>query len=86
VIFAPVTLLALIEKHPHRFKKQALASILSGFGVNLVFFTGGLIYPEYIEIKASFIPAFIVATLVLITGILIKREKHDKERDKTRLL
>ena len=85
VIFAPVTLLALTNKHPQIYRKQALASLLSGFGVNLVFFFGGLLYPEYIEIKASFIPAFIAATLVLLAGLIIKRIKHDEKRDKATL-
>lgn len=83
VIFAPVTLLALLNKHPYKYYKQALASVMSGFGVNLFFFIGGLLYPEYIEIKASFIPAFLVASLVLLAGIFIKRENNDKKRDKT---
>lgn len=77
VIFAPITLLALSHKNPWKYRKAALASILSGFIVNLVFFVAGLAWPQAIEIKASFIPAFIVAALVLITGILIKNKDHD---------
>jgi hypothetical protein len=50
-----------------------------------VFFIGGLLYPDHIEIKASFIPAFVVSALVLLMGVFIKRKKYDKGRDKTKL-
>jgi SSS family solute:Na+ symporter len=81
VIFAPITILALSIKEVWRYKKLALASIVSGFIVNLVFFIAGMLYPEQIEIKASFIPAFIVASLVLLFGIIIKNRVHDSGRD-----
>lgn len=81
VIFAPITVLALSNKNPWKYRKLALASVLSGFMVGLVFFIGGLIYPEQIEIKASFIPAFIVASLVLMLGMLFKNKFYDTERN-----
>ncbi len=81
VIFAPITVLALSNKNPWKYRKLALASVLSGFMVGLVFFIGGLVYPEQIEIKASFIPAFIVASLVLMLGMLFKNKFYDTGRD-----
>jgi SSS family solute:Na+ symporter len=82
VIFAPITLLALSIKDVWRYRKLALASIASGFVVNLGFFIAGLLSPEHIEIKASFIPAFIVASLVLLLGVIIKNTIYDTGRDK----
>jgi len=73
VIFAPITFLALIRKNVREYRKLALASILSGFIVNIGFFIAGILVPEKIEIKASFIPAFIVAALVLLLGVIGKR-------------
>jgi len=81
VIFAPITVLALVSKNPRKYRKQALGSILSGFMVSLAFFIAGLLYPEVIEIKASFIPAFIVASLVLLAGIFVKNKFHDTGRN-----
>jgi len=81
VIFAPITILALSSKNPWRYKKVALTSILSGFVVNLGFFTAGMFYPEQIEIKASFIPAFIVASLVVLLGLIKKPKLNEAERD-----
>ena len=81
VIFAPITILALSSKNPWRFRKIALASILSGFVVNLGFFTAGMFYPEQIEIKASFIPAFIVASLVVLLGLVFKPKENGSGRD-----
>ncbi len=82
VIFAPITLLALSIKDAWKYRKLALASIVSGFVVNLGFFIAGLLSPENIEIKASFIPAFIVASLVLLLGVIIKNMMYDTGRDK----
>ena len=80
VIFAPITILALMHKNPWKYSKLALASILSGFMVNLVFFIGGLLFPEVIEIKASFIPAIVVASLVLVFGVILQSKIYDTER------
>ena len=82
VIFAPITILALSIKDAWRYRKLALASILSGFIVNLCFFIAGILYPEQIEIKSSFIPAIIAATLVLLIGLIIKIKLIDTGRDK----
>jgi hypothetical protein len=76
VVFAPITILALSNKNSRQYKKLALLSILSGFAVNLVFFIAGIIYPELIEVKASFIPAFLTASIVLLTGMAIKRNSR----------
>ena len=81
VIFSPITLLALIRKNAWEYRKLALASILSGFIVNIGFFIAGLLVPEIIEIKASFIPAFIVAAVVLLGGVIIKNKLNDTGRD-----
>ena len=81
VIFAPISILAIRNKDSVKYRKLALASILSGFIVNLGFFAGGIMFPESIEIKASFIPAFIVATLVLLIGMMIKNKTYDTGRN-----
>lgn len=85
VIFAPITILALSKKDVGKYKNLALASILSGFIVNLVFFAGGILFPEIIEIKASFIPAFIVASLVLLLGMLIKNNIYGSGKTQTKI-
>ncbi|MBE0636984.1 MAG: sodium:solute symporter family protein [Bacteroidales bacterium] len=69
VIFVPVTFLALIRKEVHHFKHAALASISAGFIVNLFFFILGLLRPEIFEPKSSFIPAFLVALVVLLIAV-----------------
>ena len=81
VIFAPITIMALSMKDAWRYRKLALASILSGFIVNLCFFIAGILFPEQIEIKASFIPAIIVASLVLLIGLFIKIKLLDTGKD-----
>lgn len=81
VIFAPVTLLALRNKYAAQYRYYALASIIAGFIVNLVFFAAGMIFPDKIEIKASFIPAFLASMLVLLAGLIIKPKSNDTTRD-----
>ena len=68
-IFAPITLFALVSKNAYRFRKAALASILSAFVVNLVFFSLGVALPDQFEAKSSFIPAFLTAIVVLWIGV-----------------
>lgn len=72
-LFVPITLFALISKNAIQHRKVALASILSGFCVNTVLFTWGIISPEEFSAKSSFIPAFIVAAIVLIIGVNINK-------------
>ena len=74
VIFVPVTFLALIKKDVIKYKKAALSSILSGFFVNLGFFIYGIVSPEQFQAKSSFIPGFIIALIVLLIGISIKKK------------
>jgi len=81
VIFAPITIMALSMKDAWSYRKLALASILSGFIANVCFFIAGILYPEQIEIKASFIPAIIVASLVLLIGLIIKIKLLDTGKD-----
>jgi len=76
VIFVPITFLALIKKNVYRYRKIAVASIISGFVVNLFFFSWGTLYPEQFEPKSSFIPAFIVASLVLMAGIWFGKRRQ----------
>lgn len=75
VIFVPITILALIKRQVHQYKKVALASVVSGFVINLVLFVYGLINPEVFEPKSSFIPAFLVALVVLLAGMHFTRLK-----------
>ena len=76
VIFVPITLLAFIKKDVYGYRFAAISSILSGFLVNLAFFIFGIINPEKFEPKASFIPAFIVAAIVMIIGILFSKKDN----------
>ena len=76
VIFVPTTLLALTKEKVSDYKHLAFASILSGFGVNLIFFIWGVVNPESFEPKSSFIPAFLTASLVLLVGYFIKTKTH----------
>ncbi len=76
-LFVPVTLFALIDKKASQYNKIALYSILSGFVVNLIFFLYGLLFPEYFQAKSSFVPGFIVSTLVLWAGVKIAKRKKE---------
>jgi len=72
-IFAPITLFALINKDAFTYRRVALASILIAFFVNLILFTYGILLPEHFQAKSSFVPAFIVGSLVLFIGVKIAR-------------
>jgi Na+/proline symporter len=78
-IFVPVTYLALSSKNPYQYRSAAAWSIVSGFVVNLVFFVIGIVSPEVFEAKSSFIPAILVAGLVLIIGVSIKKRSIKKK-------
>ena len=69
VIFVPVTFLALIRDDVYKYHRIAVYSIISGFIVNLFFFVWGTLFPLQFQAKSSFVPAFIVASLVLIIGM-----------------
>jgi hypothetical protein len=75
VIFVPVTFLALIKDDVYKYRIAAIYSIISGFTVNLFFFVYGTVAPGQFQAKSSFIPAFIVASVVLLIGIKIKKSK-----------
>lgn len=75
VIFVPITFLALIKSHVYPYRKIAVISIISGFVVNLLFFTWGMLAPDQFQSKSSFIPAFIVASIVLTLGILLHKKR-----------
>ena len=74
-IFAPITFFALTRKDAFNYRKAALASILSAFVVNICFFTWGILYPDQFQAKSSFVPAFIVAIVVLLIGVLLTKKK-----------
>ncbi|RLD49269.1 MAG: hypothetical protein DRI88_00840 [Bacteroidetes bacterium] len=74
-IFAPITLFALTSKKAFAYRKVALTSILTAFVVNLALFIYGIMAPEHFQAKASFIPAFILGSLVLVIGVLISKPK-----------
>ncbi|HZK07192.1 MAG TPA: sodium:solute symporter family protein [Bacteroidales bacterium] len=76
VIFVPVTVAALTHRSVHRWRMAALYSILSGFLVNLGFFIWGIAAPAQFEAKASFIPGFLVALIVLLVGMTIERRRQ----------
>jgi solute:Na+ symporter, SSS family len=78
-IFAPITLFALVSKNAFAYRKAALASILVAFFINFALFTYGTLYPELFQAKTSFVPAFIVGSLVLFIGVkMTKRESFEK--------
>jgi len=74
-IFAPITLFALISKNAFAYRKVALASILIAFFINLILFIYGILYPDQFQAKSSFVPAFIVGSLVMFIGVLISKPK-----------
>jgi hypothetical protein len=45
--------------------------------VNLFFFTWGTIAPVQFEPKSSFIPAFLVALIILLAGYFIQQRNSD---------
>ena len=75
-IFVPIALLALVKKDAHRFRKAALASLITGFTVNLAFFIYGLVNPEQFEAKSSFVPGVIIGTLTLLIGMRFWKEER----------
>ncbi|MCF6342769.1 MAG: hypothetical protein L3J31_08200, partial [Bacteroidales bacterium] len=79
-LFAPITFFALIRKNVYRYRKVALASILSAFVLNVALFTWGILRPEQFSAKSSFIPAFILAALVLIVGVAITKKNGGRAR------
>jgi len=76
VIFVPITFLALIKDNVYQYRKTGVLSVISGFVVNLVFFVWGSISPEQYEPKSSFIPAFIIASIVLVIGVVSQNRKN----------
>ena len=74
VIFVPITFLALIRKEVYQYRKIAIFSVISGFVVNLVFFTWGTLYPHQFEPKSSFIPAFLTAMIILMVGYWARKK------------
>ncbi len=74
-IFVPITLLALTNNKAGDYSKLALYSISSGFIVNIVFFIFGLLHPDKFQAKSSFVPGFIIATIVLLIGIKVQNIK-----------
>ncbi|MCD4664075.1 MAG: sodium:solute symporter family protein [Bacteroidales bacterium] len=73
VIFVPITFLALIKDDVYKYRKIAVVSIIAGFFVNLVFFVWGTLAPEQFEPKSSFIPAFVVAAIVVLVYYVRKK-------------
>ena len=74
-IFAPITLFSLVKKEVFAYRKAALWSILTGFVVNVLLFVWGVLLSEQFEPKNSFVPAFVVATLVLAGGVYLRKKK-----------
>jgi len=74
-IFVPITLFSLINKEVYQYRRAALWSILSGFVVNVLLFVWGIMQPDQFEPKNSFVPAFIVATLVLAGGVYFEEKE-----------
>lgn len=77
-IFVPITFLALIKNEVYKYREIAIASIIGGFVVNLCFFTWGTLAPDQFEPKSSFIPAFLVALIVVVIGYFIQNRKQNQ--------
>ncbi len=78
-IFAPITLLALIKKDAFAYRRIALASILVAFVINLILFTYGTLYPEQFQAKTSFVPAFVIGSIVLVVGVILSKPKKTSD-------
>jgi Na+/proline symporter len=76
-IFAPITILALVSKNAFAYRKAALSSILVAFVINLVLFSWGIIFPDQFQAKTSFVPSFILGTVVLLIGVKLTRVNPD---------
>jgi solute:Na+ symporter, SSS family len=76
ILFAPVCLLALIKKDVYKYKYAAFYSILSGTVVIAALFSYGFISMQDGILKIAFVPASIVATIVLFIGIIIHKHKN----------
>lgn len=75
-IFVPITMFALISKKAGNYGKEALYSILFGFLVNTSLFVFGTLNPQLFQSKSSFVPGFIVASLVLVIAVFLKKRKY----------
>ncbi len=75
ILFAPVCILALIKKDVYKYKYAAFYSILSGTIVITGLFAYGFAGMHDGILKIAFVPATLVATLVLLLGILIHNRK-----------
>lgn len=78
-IFVPATWVALTHGNAIKYRKVALSSILSGFVVNVAFFVWGVVSSNGPEPKSSFVPAFIVAALVMAVGFFAKRKTGNRD-------
>ncbi|MDY0160604.1 MAG: hypothetical protein RBR64_04645, partial [Bacteroidales bacterium] len=75
IIFTPVTFLALIKKDVYKYKFASFYSILSGTIVIIILFTLGFATHNDSILKMAFIPATIIAGIVLLVGIQIQNRK-----------
>lgn len=78
VIYTPITLIALSKKDPYRYRYVAFISIVLAFIVNLTFFLLGVFLPEHFNPKSSFIPAFLVAVISTLVGMLFVKKANKK--------
>lgn len=76
VIYTPITLIALSKKDPYRYRYVAFISVVLAFIVNLTFFLLGVFLPEQFNPKTSFIPAFLVAVISTLLGMLLVKKKN----------
>ncbi len=74
ILFAPICLFALIKKDVYKYKFIAFYSILSGAVVIAAFFIYGFVTLQEDILKIAFVPATVVAAIVLITGVVLKKK------------
>ena len=73
IIFTPVALLALHKTDVYKYKYAAFASIFSGAVIIITMFTYGFISGDSSMLKIAFVPATLVATIVLLVGIKMSK-------------
>ncbi len=69
ILFTPVCLLALVKKDVYKYKYAAFASVLAGAVIIASIFTYGFITMQEQVLKIAFIPATVVAAIVLLLGV-----------------
>lgn len=79
ILFTPITILALIRKDVYKYKLAAFSSILWGTAVILIMFIYGFATGNDSILKMAFVPASLVATIALFTGLWIQKKREKRK-------